>query len=98
MVFDEEWELKNIEDVISNLHDTKSDFIMDNKDIFYKHLNVGEQIVYKRWAENNIDRNSDEFKIYIADMYKKIKLLMYNKREMVIATKKLQEIKTINKS
>jgi hypothetical protein len=93
MVFDQVWELKNIEDVISNLYDTKSDYITDNKDLFYKHLNPGEQTVYQRWAESNNDRNTDEFKLYITDLRKKIKLLMYNKRDMVIATKKLQSIK-----
>ena len=90
MVFDEVWKLKNIEDVISNLHDTKSDYITDNKDIFYKHLNIGEQAVYQRWAESMNNRDSAEFKTYIIDMHKKIKLLMYNNREMVIETKKLQ--------
>jgi hypothetical protein len=93
MVFDEEWELNNIEDVISNLYDTNSKYITDNKDIFYEYLNLDEQIVYSRWAESNYDRESDEFKSYIAEMYKKIKLLMYNKRDMVLATKKLQAIK-----
>jgi len=93
MVFNQQWELMNIEDVITNLHDAKSDYIMDNKDIFYKHLNVGEQIVYGRWEENNNNRDSAEFKEYIADVHKKIKLLMYNKREMVIANKKLQKMK-----
>ena len=97
MVFGEEWELKNIEDVITDLHDSKSDYIMDNKDIFYKHLNVGEQAVYARWAANNNNRDTAEFKEYITDIHKKIKLLMYNKREMVIETKKLQAIKKINK-
>jgi len=93
MVFDKEWELRNIEDVITDLHDSKSDYIMDNKDIFYKHLNIGEQAVYARWVENNNNRDTAEFKEYITDIHQKIKLLMYNKREMVIETKKLQAIK-----
>ena len=90
MVFDQVWELKNIDDVISNLYDTKSDYITDNKDIFFKHLNPGEQLVYQRWATSNSNRDSAEFKSYIKDTHNKIKLLMYNKREMVITTKKLQ--------
>ena len=90
MVFDEEWSLKNTEEVISNLYDTKTEYIMDNKDIFYKHLNVGEQAVYARWAESNNNRDTAEHKEYIRETHKKIKLLMYNKKDMVIATKKLQ--------
>ena len=93
MVFDEQWELRNIEDVISNLHDTKTDFITDNKDIFYKHLNIGEQAVYLRWEASMNNRNTAEYKEYITDTHNKIKLLMYNKREMVIATKKRRAIK-----
>jgi hypothetical protein len=91
MVFGDEWELKRIDDVINNLYDTKSNFITDNKEIFYKHLNVREQAVYLKWETNNNDRNTEEFKEYIYDLYSKIKLLMYNKKDMVIATKKLQE-------
>jgi hypothetical protein len=93
MVFDQVWELKNTEEVINNLYDSKSDYITDNKDIFYKHLNIGEQAVYARWAASNNNRNTEEYKEYITDMHKKIKLLMYNKKDMVIATKKLQAIK-----
>ena len=96
MVFDQEWELKNIEDVITDLHDTKTDYIMDNKDLFFKHLNVGEQAVYARWAANNNNRDTEEYKEYIKSTHKKIKLLMYNKREMVIANKKLQAMKKLN--
>jgi hypothetical protein len=93
MVYDNEWELKNIEDVISNLYNTKSDFITENKDIFYKHLNPGEKIVYERWAKCNNDRNTEDFKEYIENMHEQIKLLLFNKRDLVIATKKLQGIK-----
>jgi len=93
MVFNEQWELRNIDDVISDLHDAKTDYITDNKDIFYKHLNVGEQLVYSRWAASMNNRDSAEYKEYITDMHQKIKLLIYNKRDMVIATKKRQGIK-----
>lgn len=93
MVYNQKWELKSIEEVISNLHDTKSDYIIENKDIFYEHLNINEQLVYARWAARLCNRNSAEYKEYITDMHKKIKLLMYNKRDMVLATKKLQQIK-----
>jgi hypothetical protein len=93
MVYGTEWELKNIDDVISNLYDTKSDFITENKDIFYKHLNPGEKIVFERWAKCNNERDTEDFKNYIVDMYGQIKLLLFNKREITIATKKLQEMK-----
>ena len=93
MVYDTEWTLKNTEDVISNLYDTKSDFIIENRDIFYKYLNPGEKIVYDRWATCNNDRNTEDFKEYITNMHEQIKLILFNKRNMVIATKKLREIK-----
>jgi len=88
MVFDKVWELKNTDEVISNIYDTKSDFIRDNKDVFFDHLSVGEQAVYQRWE--NANKNTPEYKLYIDTMHEKIKLLLYNKRNMVIATKKLQ--------
>jgi len=93
MVFDKVWELKDTNEVISNLYDTKFDYIIDNKDHFYPFLTEGEKRVFQRWEETNKNRNSDDFKEFIKDMNEKIKLLMYNKREMVIETKKRQEIK-----
>ena len=91
MVYDNEWTLKNIDDVVTNLYDTKSDFIMDNKEIFYKQLNPGEKIVYERWAIFNNNRDTKDFKDYIVGMHEQIKLLLFNKRTMVMATKKLSE-------
>lgn len=91
MVYDTKWDLKNIEDVISNLYETKSEFITENKDIFYKHLNPGEKIVYERWAKCNMNRDSEDFKLYITNTREQIKLLLFNNRDMVIATKKLNK-------
>jgi phage FluMu protein Com len=90
MVFDKVWTLKNTDDIISNIYDTKSDFIKDNEDVFFNYLSVGEKLVYQRWVATDNDRNSKEYKIYIDGMHEKIKLLLYNKRDMVIATKKIQ--------
>jgi len=95
MVFDKEWELKNTDDVISNIYDTKCDFIRDNKDVFFDYLSVGEKAVYERWANADNNRNTAEYKAYINCMHEKLKLLLYNKRNMVIATKKLQSNKKL---
>ena len=91
MVFDKVWELKNTDDVISNIYDAKSDFIRENKDVFFNYLSPGEKIVYDRWATADNNRNTAEYKVYINSMHDKLKLLLYNKREMVMATKKLQK-------
>jgi hypothetical protein len=90
MVFDKVWTLKNADEVISNIYDTKSDYIKDNEDIFFNHLTVGEKLVYQRWVMADRNRDTEEYKTYIDTMHDKIKLLLYNKRNMVIATKKLQ--------
>ena len=92
MVYGTDWQLQNIDDVINNLYDTNSDFITDNKDIFFEHLNLSEQIVYDRWARCNNNRNTEEFKKYITNMREQIKLLLYNKRNIVIANKKRQKV------
>jgi len=93
MVFDKVWSLKNTDDVISNIYETKSDFIKENKDVFFDHLSVGEKIVYERWATADNNRNTKEYKEYIDSMHDKIKLLLYNKRNIVIANKKRQNLK-----
>ena len=90
MVFDKVWELKNTDEVISNIYDTKSDYIKDNEDVFINHLSVGEKLVYQRWVLADRNRDTAEYKAYINSMHDKIKLLLYNKRNMVIETKKLQ--------
>jgi len=90
MVFNKVWELKNTDEVISNIYDTKSDYIKDNEDVFINHLSVGEKLVYQRWVLADRNRDTAEYKAYINSMHDKIKLLLYNKRNMVIETKKLQ--------
>ncbi len=87
MVFDKVWKLKNLDDIIKDLYDTKSNYITDNKDVFFDHLNIKEKIVYQRWENVINDKTSANYKKYYSNMHNNVKLMMFNNRDMVIATK-----------
>ncbi len=87
MVFDKVWKLKNLDDIIKDLYDNKSNYITENKDVFFDHLNIKEQIVYQRWVDTINDKTSANYKKYYCNMHDNVKLMMFNNREMVITTK-----------
>ncbi len=92
MVFENEWKLKNTEDVISNIHDVKSNIIVENKDLFFDKLNPSEQRNYNKWHKISNDKNNEEYNAYITNSFDSIKLLLFNKRDIVIETKKKQKL------
>ncbi len=93
MVFDNVWQLKNTDEVIAKLYDNKSTFLNDNKEFLFNHLTEPEKKVYKRWEDYDNNRETPESKIFMKEAHERIKLLLYNKKDMVIATKKLHELK-----
>ncbi len=92
MVFDTEWKLKTTEDVIINIHDVKSSIIAENKDLFFDKLNPSEQRNYMKWYKISSDKNNEEYNAYITNSYESIKLLLFNKKDMIIETKKKQKL------
>ncbi len=98
MVFENEWKLKNTEDVISNIHDVKSNIIVENKDLFFDKLNPSEQRNYNKWHKISNDKNNEEYNAYITNSFDSIKLLLFNKRNIVIETKKKTKIIKVNYS
>ncbi len=93
MVFDKVWQLKNTDDVIASLYDNKSDLLNDNKEFFFDRLSDPEKKVYIKWENYNNNRETPESKIFMKEAHEKIKLLLYNKKDMVIATRKRYELK-----
>ncbi len=92
MVFENGWKLKNTEDVISNIHDVKSSIISENKDLFFDKLNPSEQRNYIKWHKISNDKTNEEYNAYITNSFDSIKLLLFNKRNIVIETKKKQKL------
>ncbi len=60
---------------------------MDNIKIYYDKLSVREQILFKGWLLVTSDKTTDEYDIYYKELLENTKLKLFNKREMVIATK-----------
>ncbi len=92
MVFENEWKLRNIADVINNIHDVKSSIISENKDLFFDKLNPSEQRNYMKWYKISNDKNNEEYNAYITNSLDRIKLLLFNEKNMVIATRKKQKL------
>ncbi len=93
MVFDKVWQLKNADDVIAKLYDNKSTILNDNKEFLFNHLSEPQKKVYTKWEKYNNERETPESKIFMKEAHEKIKLLLYNKKDMVIATRKRYELK-----
>ena len=80
-----EWSLVMKEDLIDKLYDNKRDFIEENLDEFVSSLSKSQVSALYRWL------NADEEHPYIKKIKNGIKLMLYNKRFMVINNKCLIE-------
>lgn len=88
MVYNKNWEIKNTADVVSDIYEERKNFIIDNKDVFYDLLDEGQKRSYNRWVKYDSDRTTDEAKQFILETFDKIKLLLFNKRNIPLNTKK----------
>jgi len=79
MMFDgKKWELTMKEDLINKIYDDKKNYIEENLDDFVKSLSISRKKALIRWLE------LDDDDINIIKIKEEIKLLLYNKREIVI--------------
>lgn len=82
MVYKEgKWELMNKQELINKLYDNKKDYIEENMKSFYNTITKSQQNALKRWllVEDDDDK--------IVDIKERMKLLLYNKRHIPIASK-----------
>ena len=91
MVYNKNWEVKNTADVVSDIYEERKNFIIDNKDVFYNLLDEGQKRSYNRWVKYDNDRSTAEAKQFILETFDKIKLLLFNKKNIPIDTKKQLE-------
>ncbi len=87
--YDDTWNLKNKDDVVNDMYDTNRDFIMDNIDDINNLLNDGEKRSLNRWMDSEKNKGkSDKDKKAIDCTHDNLKLLLHNKRHIVVATRK----------
>jgi len=79
MVFNgEQWNLQNREDVIDDLYCNNKDYIEQNVDDFVQNLTSFKDAALRRWLETNDDNPK------ILRLKERIKLLLYNNRQIVL--------------
>ncbi len=93
MVYEKEWIFKNATTAIKELCDDKSTFIIDNINAIFNRLTIREQSILKTWLVLMSDKTTDEYKEYYDILLDKIKYNLFNKKAMVIATKKQSLLK-----
>ncbi len=90
MVYDGNmWELKNKDEVVSEMYDNNRDFILDNISSVDKLLNENEKKSLHRWIDSDKNKgNSDKDKKAIDYTCEQLKLLLHNKRHIPMTTRK----------
>ena len=79
MMYDgKEWSLTRKTELIDRLYENKKNYIEDNMEYFLETLSKSQIWALERWL--NIDDEHDKIK----EVKDKIKLLLYNKRDVVI--------------
>lgn len=76
------WELTIKEDLLNRIYDDKKNYIEDNVEDFVDSLSKSQKNALERWA------NTDEDDKKIRQLKERIKLLLYNLREIPINTQK----------
>jgi hypothetical protein len=83
MIYDgNKWTLTIKNDLIDRIYDDKKSYIEENVDDFVESLNGSQRRALDRWA------NTDEKDKKIRKLKERIKLLLYNLRNMPISTQK----------
>lgn len=85
-----EWLLKDNNDIIDSLYSNKYSILEDKFDEFYNKLTLSQQKSFKRFIEVNdkADNDDEECIKILVGIKKELKLLLYNKRNMI---KKIQQ-------
>ena len=87
MIYDgKDWKLVQKNDLIDELYMDKVDYVHDNLEEFCKVLSIYKIRALKRWLKS--DENDESC---IKKIKKDIELLLYNKRKMIVGTKKKVE-------
>lgn len=91
MMYDgNKWTLTTKEKLIDTIYDDKKTYIEDNLEDFVNSLTISRRNALKRW----LDTEEDDEKI--KDIKKRIKLLLYNNKNMIIENNKMiNKTKTI---
>lgn len=91
MIYDgSNWALTNGEEVIDKLYNNNRSYIEENLEDFVDSLSESRVNALRRWLAVDDDH------AHIKKVKESIKLMLYNKREMVIATKRSIEAKNDN--
>jgi hypothetical protein len=98
MIYGKQWETKLAIDAIRDIYEKNKKFIMDNEDLFYYSLDEDQQIRYHRWVDYINNEDADELENYILETYKKIKLILFNQRNIPIQTRKQMGLTQKNKN
>lgn len=89
MVYDNKWVMKDTNDVVSDMYEDKKNFMIDNKDIFYNELADHEKRSYDKWIDYDKNKEtSEDAKAFITETYARIKYILFNDKDIPIATKK----------
>ena len=79
MMYDgKEWTLTRKAELIERLYENKRDYIEDNMDEFIESLSQSQTRALERWLKTDDNHNK------IKEIKDKIKLLLYNKRDIII--------------
>jgi hypothetical protein len=82
-----DWNFTTKEDLIDKIYDDKKNYIEDNLEEFVESLTESQKNSLKRWLD------TDEDDVKITKIKESLKLLLYNKRNIVINTHKTKEDK-----
>lgn len=95
MVYDgEKWELTLRDDLIETIYDDKKTHIEDSIDTFINSLSRSRINALRRWLDIDDETADEKQKQKIKKIKRQIKLVLYNKRGMGIASKKAYDIQT----
>lgn len=88
----ESWTLVPRQETIDGLYDRKKNYIEENIEDFIKSLSTSKKNSLNRWLD------SDDAHDYVKTLKENIKLLLYNKRHIVMNTRSKIENKGINET
>ena len=93
MMFDgKDWNLIMKYDLINKIYDDKKNYIEENIDEFVDSLSVSRKNALDRWLE------TDDENVRISKVKNEIKLLLYNKRNVIIEKQSIAKQKPISKN
>lgn len=89
MYSDNQWTMITKEDLIEKIYEDKKEYIENNLELFVDNLLPSRKRALDTWL------NMDDDDAQIKKIKKDIKLLLYNKKDMVVNNKKMNPTKTI---